>query len=186
MELDLFRLFIRRRFAATSGCIFILACLPFFVNPKKAKWTPDKAEKLCSEAKNDLQSRGVWGIIGMSFKGKGGVLFVFNIGASELIVILLIAFLVVGPKDLPKVGRALGRAVRQAKRMVEELKRESGLEEMQNDLKEIETETRNAAKSVDIRPELQKAQLEMNKEIRDVKKELSFKDFKSMHGGGKT
>ncbi len=110
----------------------------------------------------------------------------FNIGASELIIILLIAFLVVGPKDLPKVGRALGRMVRQAKGMVEELKRESGLDEMEGEMKAIEKETKEAAKSVDIRPDLQKAQLEMNKEIRDVKKELSFKDFKSMHGGGKS
>lgn len=110
----------------------------------------------------------------------------FNIGASELIIILLIAFLVVGPKDLPKVGRALGRMVRQAKAMVEEIKQESGLEEMEKDLKNIEAEAKSAAKSVDIRPDLQKAQLDMNKEIQDVKKELSFKDFKSMHGGGKS
>lgn len=109
----------------------------------------------------------------------------FNIGASELIIILLIAFLVVGPKDLPKVGRALGRMVRQAKGMVEELKRESGLDEMESDLKVLEAEAKDAAKSVDIRSDLQKAQLDVNKEIRDVEKELSFKDFKSMHGGGK-
>ena len=32
----------------------------------------------------------------------------FNIGFSELIVVLLIAFLVVGPKDLPKVASLAG------------------------------------------------------------------------------
>ena len=36
----------------------------------------------------------------------------FNIGFSELLIILLIAFLVVGPKDLPKVARALARFIR--------------------------------------------------------------------------
>ena len=30
----------------------------------------------------------------------------FNIGFSELILILLVAFVIVGPKDLPKVARA--------------------------------------------------------------------------------
>ena len=39
----------------------------------------------------------------------------FNIGVSELLVILLIAFLVVGPKDLPKVARALARFIRYLK-----------------------------------------------------------------------
>ena len=33
----------------------------------------------------------------------------FNIGFSELILILLVAFVIVGPRDLPKVARALGR-----------------------------------------------------------------------------
>ena len=36
----------------------------------------------------------------------------FNIGFSELILILLVAFVIVGPKDLPRVARALGRGVR--------------------------------------------------------------------------
>ena len=37
---------------------------------------------------------------------------VFNVGMAEIILLLLIAFVVVGPKDLPKVARALGRFVR--------------------------------------------------------------------------
>ncbi len=41
-----------------------------------------------------------------------------SIGASELVLILLIAFIVVGPKDLPKVARALGRFVKKAKAML--------------------------------------------------------------------
>ena len=32
-----------------------------------------------------------------------------NIGAPELIVILVIALLVLGPKKLPEVGRSVGR-----------------------------------------------------------------------------
>lgn len=48
-----------------------------------------------------------------------------NIGFGELIMILLVAFLVVGPKDLPKVARWLGRQVRMIRRMIEELKKET-------------------------------------------------------------
>lgn len=53
----------------------------------------------------------------------------FNIGFSELILILLVAFVIVGPKDLPKVARALGRGVRNVKRWIDEFKEETGLDE---------------------------------------------------------
>ena len=38
-----------------------------------------------------------------------------NIGAPELIVILVIALLVLGPKKLPEVGRSVGRGMREFK-----------------------------------------------------------------------
>ena len=41
----------------------------------------------------------------------------FNIGFEELILILLVAFVIVGPKDLPKVARAIGRFVKMLKQM---------------------------------------------------------------------
>ena len=55
----------------------------------------------------------------------------FNIGFWELIVILLVALLVVGPKDLPKVARSLARGIKRLRAMVDEVKRESGLGEVE-------------------------------------------------------
>ena len=107
----------------------------------------------------------------------------FNIGFAELILILLIAFVVVGPKDLPKVARALGRFVRYVRNMIEEVKRESGLDEVENEIKTMERKIDEGVRSVDIRPELQKTQLQINKELNAVKKDVSFKDFKSNLGG---
>jgi sec-independent protein translocase protein TatA len=37
----------------------------------------------------------------------------FNIGAPELIVILVIALLIIGPGKLPDVGAALGKSIRE-------------------------------------------------------------------------
>ena len=39
----------------------------------------------------------------------------FNIGPMELIVVLAIALIVLGPKRLPEVGRSLGRGMREFK-----------------------------------------------------------------------
>ena len=38
-----------------------------------------------------------------------------NIGPGELIVVLVIALLVLGPKRLPEVGKSLGRGMREFK-----------------------------------------------------------------------
>ena len=107
----------------------------------------------------------------------------FNIGFAELILILLIAFIVVGPKDLPKVARALGRFVKYVRNMIEEVKRESGLDQVENELKTLEKKVDEGVRAVDIRPELQRTQLNINKELNAIKKDVSFKDFKSNMGG---
>jgi len=38
-----------------------------------------------------------------------------NVGAPELIVILVIALIVLGPKKLPEVGRSVGKGMREFK-----------------------------------------------------------------------
>lgn len=107
----------------------------------------------------------------------------FNIGGAELILILLIAFVVVGPKDLPKIARALGRFVRYIRAMIEEVKRETGIDELTEEFKSVSTDVKKTVDAVDPRKELQKTQLEVNKEIKQIEKSLSFKDFKQNMGG---
>jgi sec-independent protein translocase protein TatA len=41
--------------------------------------------------------------------------FLNNIGPGELILVLIIALIVVGPKKLPDVGRSLGNGIREFK-----------------------------------------------------------------------
>jgi sec-independent protein translocase protein TatA len=42
----------------------------------------------------------------------------FGIGPAELLVLLLVALLVFGPKRLPELGRSLGRGMREFKESV--------------------------------------------------------------------
>jgi sec-independent protein translocase protein TatB len=46
----------------------------------------------------------------------------FGIGTSEVLLILLIVLIVLGPKEIPKVARTLGRAMREFQRITDELK----------------------------------------------------------------
>ena len=46
----------------------------------------------------------------------------FGIGTPELILIIIIALLVIGPKELPKIGRDLGKAFRSFQRAADDVK----------------------------------------------------------------
>ena len=62
----------------------------------------------------------------------------FDIGSSELLVIAVVALLVIGPKDLPRVLHMIGKWVAKARSMTNQFK--SGLEEMarEAELEEME------------------------------------------------
>jgi len=44
-------------------------------------------------------------------KGRGSRMF--GVGPAELVIVLVVALLVFGPKRLPEIGRSLGAAMRQ-------------------------------------------------------------------------
>ena len=46
----------------------------------------------------------------------------FGIGMPELLVIFVIALLVFGPKELPKIGRTIGKAMAEFRRATDELR----------------------------------------------------------------
>ena len=85
---------------------------------------------------------------------------ILGIGPLELIFILLIALIVLGPTDMVKAGRTIGRFMRkivtspgwrtfqQASREIRyfpnKLMREAGLDELEHDLQEFENESRQS------------------------------------------
>lgn len=66
----------------------------------------------------------------------------FNIGFPELLLILAVALLVVGPSKLPELARSIGKAFGQFKHMADDVRdtidQEAALEENKEEKKEIQ------------------------------------------------
>jgi Tat protein translocase TatB subunit len=61
----------------------------------------------------------------------------FNLGMSELLVIFGLALLVVGPKKLPEVARALGKALWEIKNLTNNIKDEMRIDTLMEDEEDI-------------------------------------------------
>ena len=58
---------------------------------------------------------------------------------GEIVVLALVALVVIGPKDLPKILRMAGRFIGQAKRTVADVRRETGLDDvLRGDFRDLE------------------------------------------------
>ncbi|MEO7092483.1 MAG: Sec-independent protein translocase protein TatB [Polyangiales bacterium] len=58
---------------------------------------------------------------------------------GEIVVLAVIALVVIGPKDLPRLLRSAGKMIGQAKRAISDVKREAGLDEvLRGDFQDLE------------------------------------------------
>ena len=46
----------------------------------------------------------------------------FGIGTTEILIVLVIALLLLGPKEIPKIAKTIGRGMRELERAKDELK----------------------------------------------------------------
>lgn len=67
----------------------------------------------------------------------GMLLFLGNIGGSEILLILLLVLLVFGPKQLPEVAKTLGKTLKGVRKAADELRREAGLDEAVRETRQI-------------------------------------------------
>ena len=74
-----------------------------------------------------------------------------NIGAFELLVILILALLVVGPERLPQLARDLAKALRSVRRVYENLSRDLGPEFMS--IQQTTEEIRTSVESIKTIPQ---------------------------------
>lgn len=90
----------------------------------------------------------------------------FNIGFSELILILLVAFVIVGPRDLPRVAAALGRGVRTLKRFMREFQEETGIGDVVDEFKKTSRDLERTFKENDPTQELKQARKDAEDAVR--------------------
>jgi sec-independent protein translocase protein TatB len=79
----------------------------------------------------------------------------FGLGASEILIILVVALIIIGPKNLPKVARMLGKAMAQAQKMMSEL--QATIREEADEIKETSNLDEERATIVDAAPRVETA-----------------------------
>ena len=75
----------------------------------------------------------------------------FGLGAGEILIILVIAFLLFGPKQLPEVGRQIGKAVKGFKETAEDLRKsvEPEMNMIQQEVKMVEQDFQSSMKDAE-------------------------------------
>ena len=97
----------------------------------------------------------------------------FNIGMMELLVILLVAFLIVGPKDLPKVARWIARQLKKLKNYINQLKDELGWDELTADVQETKAQVEGAMADADVTKELKETETELKGAVDALRKDVT-------------
>ena len=86
----------------------------------------------------------------------------FGIGLPEMLVILAVALLVVGPDKLPGLARSLARTVLELKKTAESMKNEFMADNSLSELKTLKTDL------LELKPNLQEAAKRFQEEILDA------------------
>lgn len=75
----------------------------------------------------------------------------FGLGAMEILIILVLAFLLFGPKELPEIGRQVGKAVRGFKETADDLKQsvEPEINMIQQEVKMVEQDFTSSVKDAE-------------------------------------
>ena len=102
----------------------------------------------------------------------------FGIGMPELLLILAIALIVIGPKKLPDLAKSLGRAMREFKRATSDLKEsmslDSDLEEVKNTFDDIKGDIKGSLEEHESGPDNTKTE---DKKVKDL--DLAYDEWKT-------
>lgn len=94
----------------------------------------------------------------------------FNIGLGELIVILAVAFVFVGPSDLPKVARKVAQLYKKARGLWSEVLSAINMDTEVEEIKTVKSEMEKTIKEVNPVETVKKEIGDVTKSIEDTKK----------------
>lgn len=105
----------------------------------------------------------------------------FDIGASEIFVISVVALIVIGPERLPRVAKTLGNLFGRLQRYVSEVKTDINREIELDELRNLKTTMQDAARSIEqtvtsqvnyIDSEVKQAGAHVQEQIESVQKQV--------------
>ena len=97
----------------------------------------------------------------------------FGIGMPELIIILVIALIVIGPSKLPDLAKALGKGMAEFRKATQEIKESLDVEEVEEELKEAKEDLVDSISGLD-KP------LDLEPSESPAEKKQEYKDFDEM------
>ena len=100
----------------------------------------------------------------------------FSFGWGEILLILLVVIIVVGPKDIPKFLRQIGNLSKSIKKISREFKSSLNQIAEETDLKDVKnsiTEVTNLNKELDIKNSLKNEMKTIKETISSVEKDFS-------------
>jgi len=82
----------------------------------------------------------------------------FGIGMPEMIMILVVALIVIGPKKLPEIAKGLGRAFHEFKKATNDFKESIGIDSELHDVRSAFNDmNRDFKETIDVKPAEQKS-----------------------------
>jgi len=110
----------------------------------------------------------------------------FGIGMPEMLLILAIALIVIGPKKLPDLAKSLGRAFAEFRRATSELKEsleiDSELKDIKTTFNDMSSEIKDAI-DVDVDTGSKDQKIDDDSENKDHEKEINKKSDGSISNG---
>ena len=100
----------------------------------------------------------------------------FNLDLMEVVLVLLVAFLVVGPKELPRVARWVARMLKKARVFIQDVKKEIGWDDIVKDIMSTTDDVKGAVKGADVTGELRKSKEDLLKSFGGIRDDVKKMD----------
>lgn len=104
----------------------------------------------------------------------------FGIGLPELIIIMVIALIVIGPSKLPDLARALGKGMAEFRKATQEIKESLDMDE---DIQEVKRDLVDSVSGLDSEPDLHDMEAEEDRKPRYEDYDDAIADYEKSKSG---